>query len=340
VAFSLAVGVLSTAIATAFAWTTVRMRIAGARIRETLVLGSLFVPAFVTAVGWVWPAAPDTGLINRALQSAGVPGRLQPDILTTGGMIFVLVTHQVPYAYLFVSAAVRRIDSRTEEASLLCGRGSLYTTLRISLPLLRASPLSSMPFIAILALGEFSVPQILGQQGAFHPLSVTVHRALYGEFQDYSYAAAAATELRVVALAGLWLCSRTIRHGERFVSVSGRGLQYTVTRSSRPAAAAVWAATVLHSLVAFLIPLGAMVLMALSACLPPSLKDLGLSFSSMRDAFATDEVRQATEIRRLITPLTHRRPAPVEHVLHWSTWRRRRQHHARISHYKQRGHSP
>jgi iron(III) transport system permease protein len=183
VAFSLAVGVLSTAIATAFAWTTVRTRIAGARIRETLGLGSLFVPAFVTAVGWVWPAAPDTGLINRALQSAGVPGRLQPDILTTGGMIFVLVTHQVPYAYLFVSAAVRRIDSRTEEASLLCGRGSLYTTLRISLPLLRASPLSSMPF-------------------------------------------------------------------------------------------------------------------------------------------------------------THRRPAPVEHVLHWSTWRRRRQHHARISHYKQRGHSP
>ncbi|TQE20169.1 hypothetical protein SipoB123_29470 [Streptomyces ipomoeae] len=46
------------------------------------------------------------------------------------------------------------------------------------------------------------------------------------------------------------------------------------------------------------------------------------------------------EIRRLITRLTDRRPAPIDHILHWSTWRRRRQHQARISHYKRRGHSP
>ncbi|MGY5052308.1 hypothetical protein ACWDE0_43240 [Streptomyces sp. 900105755] len=45
-------------------------------------------------------------------------------------------------------------------------------------------------------------------------------------------------------------------------------------------------------------------------------------------------------MRRLITRLTDRRPTPVEHILHWSTWRRRRQRHARTSHYKRRGHSP
>ncbi|UFR07110.1 hypothetical protein KBP30_40910 [Streptomyces sp. Go40/10] len=43
-------------------------------------------------------------------------------------------------------------------------------------------------------------------------------------------------------------------------------------------------------------------------------------------------------MRRLITRLTDRRPTPVEHSLHWSTWRRRRQHQARTSHYKRRGH--
>ncbi len=37
--------------------------------------------------------------------------------------------------------------------------------------------------------------------------------------------------------------------------------------------------------------------------------------------------------------LTHRWPTPVDHILHWSTWRRRRQHQARVSHYKRRGHS-
>ena len=45
-------------------------------------------------------------------------------------------------------------------------------------------------------------------------------------------------------------------------------------------------------------------------------------------------------LRRLIYRLTRRRPAPIDHVLHWSHWRRRRQHQARISHYKRRGHTP
>jgi hypothetical protein len=46
------------------------------------------------------------------------------------------------------------------------------------------------------------------------------------------------------------------------------------------------------------------------------------------------------ELRRLITRLTNRRLPPIEHVLQWSYWRRRRQHQARVSHYKQRGHTP
>ncbi|MFG2233425.1 hypothetical protein ACGFNX_26095, partial [Streptomyces sp. NPDC048723] len=45
------------------------------------------------------------------------------------------------------------------------------------------------------------------------------------------------------------------------------------------------------------------------------------------------------ELRRLISRLTRPR-ASIDHVLHWSHWRRRRQFQARISHYKRRGHTP
>ncbi|MER7225567.1 hypothetical protein [Streptomyces rubradiris] len=44
-------------------------------------------------------------------------------------------------------------------------------------------------------------------------------------------------------------------------------------------------------------------------------------------------------LRRLITRLSDRRPTPVEHIPHWSAWRRRRRQ-ARTSRYKRRGHSP
>ena len=46
------------------------------------------------------------------------------------------------------------------------------------------------------------------------------------------------------------------------------------------------------------------------------------------------------EIRRLLVQLILRHAHPDEHVWSWSNWRRRRQHQARTSHYRRRGHLP
>jgi hypothetical protein len=43
------------------------------------------------------------------------------------------------------------------------------------------------------------------------------------------------------------------------------------------------------------------------------------------------------EIRRLLIKLVLRVANTAEHVWAWSAWRRRRQHQARLSHYKRRG---
>jgi len=301
--FALTVGVLSTAIAAAFAWTTVRLQIAGSRFRELLILAPLFVPGFIAAVTWVWLATPETGLINRWLTSLGAPEWMQLNSLSLGWMVFILVTNHVPYAYLFISASARRLDSRMEEASLMCGRGSLFTTLRISMPLLRASLLSSTLFIAIMTLGEFSVPQILGQQGAFQPLAVSVYRSLYGENRDFGYAAAVGVELMIVSLIGLHLYTRAVRRSEQFVSVSGKGLQHTVHTPARRTSVFVWVATLVYGAVAFVIPFAAMIIMALSPFVPPSLADIQLSPSYMVDAILTSEVLKAT-VNTLVLAVT------------------------------------
>jgi hypothetical protein len=43
------------------------------------------------------------------------------------------------------------------------------------------------------------------------------------------------------------------------------------------------------------------------------------------------------EIRRLLINLAQHPLRTAEHIWSWSTWRRRRQHQARLSHYKRRG---
>lgn len=43
------------------------------------------------------------------------------------------------------------------------------------------------------------------------------------------------------------------------------------------------------------------------------------------------------EIRRLLINLALHPLRTTEHIWSWSAWRRRRQHQARLSHYKRRG---
>ncbi|MDQ1651607.1 MAG: hypothetical protein QOI35_807 [Cryptosporangiaceae bacterium] len=43
------------------------------------------------------------------------------------------------------------------------------------------------------------------------------------------------------------------------------------------------------------------------------------------------------EVRRLLIHLLLATPHTLEHIWNWSAWRRRRQHQARLSHYKRRG---
>ncbi|MBF6303025.1 hypothetical protein IU459_36825 [Nocardia amamiensis] len=44
------------------------------------------------------------------------------------------------------------------------------------------------------------------------------------------------------------------------------------------------------------------------------------------------------EIRRLTIALALPALRCTHHILAWSNWRRRRQHQARLSHYRRRGH--
>lgn len=44
------------------------------------------------------------------------------------------------------------------------------------------------------------------------------------------------------------------------------------------------------------------------------------------------------EIRRLLVAFILTTPHDADHIWNWSRWRRRRQHQARLGHYRRRGH--
>lgn len=293
VGFSLLISMIAVAIATCWAWTTVRLKMSAAGVREALALAPLFVPPFVGTVAWIWLATPNNGLIDAEFRDLGFLRWLQPNVISTPGEAFVMVTQFVPFAYLFIAGAMRRLDSRLEEASLLCGRGITYTSFRITLRMLRASLLSAILFVTVLVMGMFAVPVLLDQSGAFAPLSVTVYNALFGATENFPLAAAVSTQLVIVCLVGLYLYGRALRRSERFVSVSGRGHLERQIDVSKPVATVIWAATTVYGLISFVIPFAALVIMAMSQFLAPSLSDLHLAWGTLWSALNQQDVWSA-----------------------------------------------
>lgn len=293
IVFAVAIAVITTVAATLLSWSTTRLAMRGARLRETLVVASLYLSPFIAAVAWIWLATSGTGLINKWEQEIGIPEFLQPDVMSVGGMVFILVTHYVPYAYMFISSSMAGLDTTLEEASLVNGRGYLATSLRVSLPMLRPAILSAGLFVAILAMGEFTVPSLLGQTGAFTPLSSTIYDALNGAVQNIPLAGAISTELLIVCLAGLYLYQRSIRASGRYTAVGGKGRRSDRIRVSPLTSAIVWILTLAYSFFAFLLPLATLVVMSLAKFLAPSLGDMKFSAETLWQTITSFETLSA-----------------------------------------------
>ncbi|WEG08787.1 iron ABC transporter permease [Microbacterium horticulturae] len=306
VVFAVAIAAITTVIATLLSWSTTRLAMRGARIRETLIVASLYLSPFIAAVAWIWLGTRGTGLIDKWEQSVGIPGFLQPDIMSVGGMVFILVTHYVPYAYMFISSSMAGLDTTLEEASLVNGRGYFATSLRVSFPMLRPAILSAGLFVAILAMGEFTVPSLLGQTGAFTPLSSTIYNALNGAVQNIPLAGAISTELLIVCLAGLYLYQRSIRASSRYTAVSGKGRRSDRIRLSRATSAIVWILTLIYGVFAFLLPLATLVVMSLAKFLAPSLADMKFSAENLWQTLTSSETLSAlgnSLILALVVPI-------------------------------------
>ncbi|MFI0485430.1 ABC transporter permease [Actinomadura sp. 9N215] len=292
VAMAIGIGVVSTAVGAALAWVAVRAKIRFAGLFEALIMAPLFLSPFITTVAWVWLAAPDSGVLNRMLAAAHVPDFLRLNVLSFWGIVFVLVTHYVPYAYLFLAGALRNTDGNLEAASYVCGRGVFQTAVRVLFPLVRPALLSSVLFISILAAGMFSVPAILGARSSFRPLSVEVYRAAYGYPPDLPRAAAIGTLLTMLSFAGLWLYRRSIRQTRRFVSVTGRQSSHTVLDLGR-LRLLIWPAVLVYMAVTVAIPYAALVVMSTTRFLTANLGDLRFTLDNWRQVGDDVQIRDA-----------------------------------------------
>ncbi|MDR7550894.1 MAG: ABC transporter permease subunit [Armatimonadota bacterium] len=242
---------------------------------DLLPLVPLLLSPLVGAVGMVLLFHPFVGFVNVALRSAfrsvGLP---MPDagplnIYTSSGLVLVTSLYLSPYAYLVLSAALRRVDPALEEASRVTGAGLWRTLRRVTLPAVLPAIGTALLLCAIVGLGLFSIPVVIGLPARIQVLSVYIFQLL--EYYPPRTGDALALSGLLLALVQLLLIlQRILIAPQRHASLSGAfaARRHPLGPWRRP----VRLFTVGYLLAAVLAPLGALFLVSLQPYWTPYLR--------------------------------------------------------------------
>ena len=161
------------ALGTVLALLLDRTDLPGAGILRLFMLTPLLVPPFVGAIAWIGiggPASP----VNRMWTDA-FGGPLW-NIYGGDGVIFLLIVHSYPLAYLLVGAALRRVPSDLEQVARIGGATPWTAVRHVTIPLLRPALLSAFTLTLVSNLADFGIPSIVGLPERYVTLSTLVYR--------------------------------------------------------------------------------------------------------------------------------------------------------------------
>ncbi len=118
------------------AWLIRRTNIPARSLLNTLMVVPLFISPLLLSLAYIALANPRTGFLNLMLRAIfGFVGEGPLNIYTFGGIVFLLTSHLVPYAYLNIAAVLGTIDSSYEEAAKISGAGGFKVLRTVIIPI-------------------------------------------------------------------------------------------------------------------------------------------------------------------------------------------------------------
>lgn len=174
-------GIITIVLTTLAAYVTVKTKIPGRRVLDTLVFMPIAMPGIIVSIG-----------ILFWYLSAPLPFNLYG---TLAILIIAFVTMSIPYGMRYMSAGMLQINSELEEAGRVAGASWFKILWRIYFPLLIPSMLAGLVFIIITVFREVSAAILLYTQG-----SQVVSITLFSLWNNGQYTVTAALGVLIVLL--------------------------------------------------------------------------------------------------------------------------------------------
>jgi iron(III) transport system permease protein len=222
----------------------------------------LVVPAIANVTGWIFLLEPRTGYLNQVLRLLPWWSDLAQgpaDIYTMPWIIVLTGFTLTGFVYLYVHSSMQTMGTELEAAARVHGASVLYTFFKVTLPLLRPAIVYSAGVAFLLGIGQFTAPLLLGRTRGINVLTTEMYYATNAFPVNYGLGAALGAPLIIAGVVVMFLQRRAISDQGRYVVVTGK--------SRNAEARGSWIASLpalFFGLVSVVLPIGALVLVALS----------------------------------------------------------------------------
>lgn len=154
------------------AWILSRTNTPFSRGFEFLFWISFMLPSVATTYGWMLLLDPDYGLVNTWFDN--FLGVMPFDIYSFWGIIWVHTIGGLDTKVMLLTPAFRRMDAAMEEASLLCGAGTLRTMFRVTLPVMTPILVVVLLLSLVRLFESFETELLLGTPWGFFVYSTMI----------------------------------------------------------------------------------------------------------------------------------------------------------------------
>jgi len=202
----------------AYILNTVKIRFAAA-IQILILISSVSAP-FIGAYSWILLLGRN-GVITNFIKT--VFGFQIPDIYGFKGIVLVLTLQLSPLVYMYVSGALKSVDSSLIEAAESMGCTGLKKMFKIIGPLILPTILAGGLLVFMRALADFGTPMLIGE--GYRTVPVLIFNEFIGEMgQDDSFAAAISVMVVLFATT-VFLIQKFISSKKAFTMSSLRPIQ-------------------------------------------------------------------------------------------------------------------
>jgi iron(III) transport system permease protein len=212
---------LAVVMAVPMAWAVSRTDMPFKGLTWAVVLGAFILPPYLSAIGWILLAGPNSGFVNVWwTQLTGLRGPLF-NIFSFEGITLVIALNSFPLVFIFVKAALDLVSSEMEDAANILGAGTWTAMRRVSIPLVLPAILGGFILVFLEAISLFGVPAILGI-----PARLNVVTTQLWQFFEWpvrvEVAAAYAMPLLLITM-GMIAVQKLLLNRKGYVSQTGKG---------------------------------------------------------------------------------------------------------------------